>query len=299
MKEDNRHQETIQCPVCLSNAFLWLLVTLLALPFAGAKGQCVMENNAFLPGERLQMDVYFKWGLIMPKAGNVELLIDNAVNGTRNGNGQNGAAYRYRLLFKTTSMFDHIFKMRDTIDCHYSKDMQLLRSEKRVSEGGKYLVDDLKFTYNEGLTRVRSLRYNLEKTKIDTVLVSEDCMTDMLGATLFLRTHDISAMRVGDVIPFRIAVGRDRVNVRFRYAGQSIVEHGDNVKFKTKRFYMDIFDEAFTETKEAIEVWVSDDGNKIPIKIKAKLKIGSAEVKFRSISGNRHPLTSRIVIPSR
>jgi hypothetical protein len=87
--------------------------------------------------------------------------------------------------------------------------------------------------------------------------------------------------------------------VRFRYAGQSIVEHGDNVKFKTKRFYMDIFDEAFTETKEAIEVWVSDDGNKIPIKIKAKLKIGSAEVKFRSISGNRHPLTSRIVIPSR
>jgi hypothetical protein len=71
------------------------------------------------------------------------LLIDNAVNGTRNGNGQNGAAYRYRLLFKTTSMFDHIFKMRDTIDCHYSKEMQLLRSEKRVSEGGKYLVDDL------------------------------------------------------------------------------------------------------------------------------------------------------------
>ena len=123
MKEDNRHQETIQCPVCLSNAFLWLLVTLLALPLAGAKGQCVMENNAFLPGERLQMDVYFKWGLIMPKAGNVELLIDNAVNGPRNGNGQNGAAYRYRLLFKTTSMFDHIFKMRDTIDCHYSKDM--------------------------------------------------------------------------------------------------------------------------------------------------------------------------------
>ena len=106
-------------------------------------------------------------------------------------------------------------------------------------------------------------------------------------------------MRVGDVIPFSIAVGRDRVNVRFRYAGQSIVEHGDNVKFKTKRFYMDIFDEAFTETKEAIEVWVSDDGNKIPIKIKAKLKIGSAEVKFRSISGNRHPLNSRIVIPSR
>jgi hypothetical protein len=50
-----------------------------------------MENNAFLPGERLQMDVYFKWGLIMPKAGNVELLIDNAVNGTKNGNGQNAA----------------------------------------------------------------------------------------------------------------------------------------------------------------------------------------------------------------
>ena len=288
MKEHNRPEVQAR-QACLSKAFLGFLILLLAFPFTGVKSQCAMENNVFLPGERLQMEVYFKWGLLMPKAGNVTLSVNNT-----NG----GAAYRYRLLFKTTSMFDHIFKMRDTIDCYYSKDMQLLRSQKRVNEGGKYNVDDLTFTYNEGLTRVRSHRYNLEKTKIDTTLVSENCMTDMLGATLFLRMYDISSMSTGDVIPFRIAVGRDRVNVRFRYGGQRIVEQGDNIKFKTKLFYMDIFDEAFTETKEAVEVWISDDENKIPIKIKAKLKVGSAEVHFKSISGNRHPFTSRIVIPS-
>lgn len=297
MKEKNR-QVMLLCPGCLSRVSFWFLLLLFAFPFTGVKGQCAIENNVFLSGERLQLDVYFKWGLLMPKAGSVTLSIDNVNyngNGLKNGNSE--AAYRYRLLFRTTSMFDHIFRMRDTIDCHYSKEMQLLQSEKCVNEGGKYTVDDLRFTYKEGLTKVRSHRYNEVRTKIDTTLVSDVCMTDMLGATLFLRMQNTSSMSVGDVIPFRIAVGRDKINVRFRYAGQSIIERGDNVKFKTRRFYIDIFDEAFTETKEAIEVWISDDGNKIPVKIKAKLKIGSAEVHFKNITGNRYPLSSRIVIP--
>ena len=42
-----------------------------------------------------------------------------------------------------------------------------------------------------------------------------------------------------------------------------------------------------------------DDENHIPIKIRAKLKIGAAEVYYKSSKGLRYPLTSRVEIKRR
>ena len=61
----------------------------------------------------------------------------------------------------------------------------------------------------------------------------------------------------------------------------------------------DIYDDAFTQSKEAAEIWIGDDENHIPIKIRAKLKIGAAEVYYKSSKGFRYPLTSRVEIKRR
>ena len=90
-------------------------------------------------------------------------------------------------------------------------------------------------------------------------------------------------------------VGRELVNARFRYTGQQIVEHKE-AKFRTRHFYIDIYDEAFSQAKEAAEVWIGDDENHIPVKIRAKLKIGAAEVYYKDSYNLRAPLTCRIVV---
>ena len=81
-----------------------------------------------------------------------------------------------------------------------------------------------------------------------------DRMYDMLGATLYLRSLDWDEMQSGDSFPFNVAIGRDVVNISFRYTGQQIVERG-NVKYRTRHFYIDIYDEAFTQSKEAAEAY--------------------------------------------
>lgn len=270
---------------------LGLFVWLLFLPgMAGA--QTIVAKERFSAGEEVQYELYFKWGILMPRAGQAILSIDNARY-------KGDPAYHYRLLFRTSGMFEKIFTMRDTIDCYFSPEMLLLSSEKRVDENDYYLIDDLKFSYKDGKTTAHSHRYTPSRTKIDTMLVSEQYMFDMLGATMYLRSLDWGKMKQGDEFPFHVAIGRDRINISFRYTGQQIVERSETLKYRTRHFFIDIYDDAFTQSKAAAEIWMGDDENHIPVKIRAKLKIGAAEVYYKSSKGLRYPLSSRVEIPKR
>ena len=100
-------------------------------------------------------------------------------------------------------------------------------------------------------------------------------------------------------MPAALASDSGSVNISFRYTGQQIVERNETLKYRTRHFYIDIYDDAFTQSKEAAEIWIGDDENHIPIKIRAKLKIGAAEVYYKSSKGLRYPLTSRVEIRKR
>ncbi len=266
----------------------YLLICILFLPKV-SHAQQIPVGNRFNAGEVVEYDLYFKWGILMPRAGEASLSIQDSRY-------KDAPAYLYRLLFNTTGMFEKIYSMRDTIDCHFSPDMTLLRSEKRVNENDYYLIDDVTFSYSGNQTTARSHRYTLKQEKIDTLIVSEQLMFDMLGASMYLRSLDWTKMQRGDEFPFHVAIGRDRVNISFRYDGQQIVERSSKVKYRTRHFYIDIFDEAFTQSKAAAEIWIGDDENHIPVKIRAKLKIGAAEVHYKSSRNLRYPLTSRVAI---
>lgn len=274
-----------------SNCCSWLICLLLVLT-GTARAQSLPVADMFSSGEEVRYDLYFKWGILMPKAGHAVLSI-------RDTDYKHEPAYHYRLLFNTSGLFEKVYKMRDTIDCVFSPEMVLLSSQKRVNENDYYMVDDLTFDYRQGKTFVRSHRYTPTKTKIDTTLVSEQYMFDMLGATMYLRSLDWSTMKDGDEFPFHVAIGRERVNISFRYTGQQIVERSETLKYRTRHFYIDIYDDAFTQSKAAAEIWIGDDENHIPVKVRAKLKIGAAEVYYKSSKGLRYPLTSRVVISAR
>ena len=121
------------------------------------------------------------------------------------------------------------------------------------------------------------MRYTPKAVKVDTVLTADKgLLLDMLSATMFLRSIDWNNLSFDEAIPFQIAIGRDVVKSAFRYSGQQIVEYS-GVKYATRHFYIDVYDEAFTQSRAAGEVWISDDERHYPVKVRAKLNIGAAE----------------------
>ena len=269
--------------------FFILVFLLLTCNLHGVELKTSVQSSAMNYGERISYDIYFKWGMIMPRAGDATFSF-NRDNSVAN------ASSRYEMSFKTAKFFDNFFKMRDTMACYYSGDNKLMYSRKGSDEGGYYSVDELTFNYEKEKTSIHSLRYTPSRVRIDTVLTStDDNITDLLGAIYYLRGIDRSKLQTGDVFPIMVAVGREFVKVHFIYQHQAIVEHG-NAKYNTRYFKMDIFDDAFESTSASAEVWVGDDNNFLPIKVRSKLKIGYAEIYYKNSSNLAHPLTCRVEV---
>jgi len=291
MKESKivRLQAVRACRVSDFKMIRLLIVCLLFSFQANVRGQCRLENKPFIDGEKVEYSLYFKWGILMPKAG-------QAAIGFTKTQENNTPGYMYRLLFRTTGMFESVYKMRDTLACFHDENMVLLRGEKRSNEGGYYSVDKLSFTSEKDKVSAHSLRYTPSRVRIDTTLTATGCAFDMMGSVLYLRSLNYDKINTGDRFSFKVMIGRDVVNVSFHYKGQTILER-DNAKYKTRYFSMDIYDDVFEHSESAAEIWIGDDENRIPVKIRAKLKIGAAEAYYASSSGLRYPLTCRIEMP--
>jgi hypothetical protein len=266
-----------------------ICIILILGSFQQLSAQCRLNKEAFVPGEEVHMNVYFHWGLLMPKAGSAIMYMDKS---DHNGN----ETLRQQLTFKTTSFFDKIYSMRDTVDTHYDANYTPIYYLKKADEDGYFLWDEMIFNYDNKITTVPTKRWDRNRTKIDTTHVVDGCLFDALSVSMYLRGLDAQTIEIGDEFPANFIMGRDIIKVSYRYGGQEIIERGKNL-YRTRKFYMDVEDEAVTQTKNALEIWLSDDENKIPIKIRAKLKIGAAEAYFTKAKGLRFPLTSEIRIP--
>lgn len=281
------HPQGVRAYGSKSGAFL--ITCLFFFLHSNAWGQCSIENQPFTPGEKVEYALYFKWGFLMPRAGHATLDYSKIQE-------YDTAEYRYRLLFRTTGLFESVYKMRDTLACYFNENMVLQRGVKHSDEGGYYSIDRLTFAYEGKKVSTHSLRYTPSRIRIDTTLTTQGCAFDLMGTVVYLRSLDYTEMKTGDRFSFKVMIGRDVVNVKFNYKGQTILER-DNVKFKTLLFAIDIYDDAFEHNESAAEIWIGDDENRIPVKIRAKLKLGAGEAYYSTSSGLKYPLTCRIEMP--
>ncbi|GHT64022.1 hypothetical protein FACS189451_11340 [Bacteroidia bacterium] len=251
------------------------------------------EDAPFKEGEILKYNINYKWGLVMMKAGTANYTITKGHYG-------NSRTYKTALDFRTSSFFDGIFKVRDTLFSHISTDLEPLYNVRRINEGKTRFWEEIFVqAHSENYTKVRVKRQNPETVKFDTTLVSDNAGYDILSIFTFARTLDYSKVKQDQTFHISSFVGKDRVSITVHFKGQAVIEKNEHVKYKAYLLVIDIGDAVFNESKNAMEVWVSDDKNHVPLKLKAKLKIGAAEATLTSWQNLKYPFTSEVKISNR
>ena len=233
------------------------------------------DNTSFTKEETWNYTIRYKYGLVVMRAGSAQYQLQAA---NYNGN----PAVRSWLTFKTNSFFDKIFMIRDTLTGYATLPGFVPLYHKRlVHEGNTHFMEEMwTQKFGEDFTEVRVRRIQNEKVRIDTILTTPNVGYDFFNVFLYLRKLNYSDLKPGDKFHITTFLGNKKANLIIRYMKPVVFEGSNKQPRSAFHLSIDVSNEVFSEAKNAMEVWISDDEHHIPLKMKAKLKIGAAEAEL-------------------
>ena len=109
----------------------------------------------------------------------------------------------------------------------------------------------------------------------------------MISIVYYARTLDFSQMKKGDKKTISSLSGKRVVNMDIEFQGIEKVKANDGREYNCLKLVLVINTEAFEDKKEAMKVYLSNDINRVPIRIDSQLKIGSTRAILKSYKGLR------------
>jgi hypothetical protein len=249
---------------------------------------CSAQEKPFDAGEELHYDIHYKYGLITMKAGTATFAINPSEKSA-------DSSVHTSLTFKTTSFFDRIHKMRDTLKSTLNERLEPIYNIRKVNEGNTHYSEEIFFNaFGYDYSEVRVIRKNQAGAiRFDTVHHSSNAGFDLLSILTFARTLDYEKMYSGETLQITNFIGRDRVDAFVRFAGTETLKTREGSKYQSFKLNIDASDSAFKESGNAMEIWIGADKNRLPLKLKAKLKIGAGEAELVSSKNLKYPLESK------
>jgi len=234
----------------------------------------VAQEKAFKEGEWLEFKVKYGWF-------NASIAGLEIKNDTINDK----AVYRIVGFGKTTGLLDVFFKVRDHYESYIDKeDVKPYKFIRDLSEGGYTKNKMILFDHEKKIATVHDYKYDTIHKHSFT-----DFTQDMISGLYYLRNKvDTKTLKKGDFISVNLFFDERNHDFRTKFLGREVVEtsFGEVPCLIFKPYVMS--GRVFKE-QEGVTVWISDDKNKIPIKVEAELAVGSITAKLDKFKGLLHP----------
>lgn len=235
-----------------------------------------VNNDAFVQGEFLKYKVHY--GFI--NAGYCELKVDTVPHEINERRCLHIVGKGY-----TNSTFDIFYKVRDVYESYIDMDALVSWKFKRlISEGKYYSYTETHFDhYNNQADYVN------RKKKIITHEVPPN-IQDVISAFYYARArYDHSKLKPGDKISLRNFIDEKTVNLQAKMLKRETIKVNGQ-KYNTIKFNLNIEEAGLITDGSKIFMWISDDKNKIPVRIASELLIGKLKADLIESKGLKHPL---------
>lgn len=268
------------------NAFLKSLVLFLFLLIgtSSTQAQCLEKNFAFQAGEKLVFRGYYNWGFLWVAAGEVEL----SVAADRY---ENKDVFKIKGEGKNVKAFDWFFKLRDTLTCYADrKTLSPYYFDRRTHEAKYDAHHEYWFDYPNN--KINSKIQKREKpVKRDTIQI-KPCTFDILSVAYYVRNLDFSKHKKGDKIPLSMLIDNEIHSLYIRYRGLETIKTKSGERFECLKFSPLLVEGTMFKGGEDMTVWLSNDDNRIPIMVEAKVLVGSVKGILENYDGLRNTKNS-------
>ncbi|HTO16038.1 MAG TPA: DUF3108 domain-containing protein [Edaphocola sp.] len=250
-----------------------LIICLFVSSFSvGQSGFCGLENKVINPGEQVDFVVYYNLNKLWIPAGKVTFT-------TQLSNLSGVPVYHIVGKGQTYPSYDWIYKVEDTYESFI--DTSTLLSMKFVRK-----VNENRKKKDEYVRLVPSKNKAFTNFKEFTI---PDCTQDVLSSVYYARNLDFNSMKNGSLISYNMFLDEEVHQLYIRYLGKETIttRYGTFTTFKLRPL---LVEGTVFKGGEDMDVYVTDDDNRIPVRIKTKILVGSIIVDMVSFKGQRYPM---------
>jgi len=258
---------------------VFLLILGLLVISKSAIGQFTSKNQAFTFGEELVFEVSYGW-LNLAEArmqvGKKEIHSDSKVH------------YKIDAFGKTKGAATIFGRVNDNWGTHLDTSTLLPSLSYRHIEEGNYRKHELvHFDQENGVAKMEL--YDKENRILKEVKEYKlpGNVQDLVSGFYFLRTLDLANLKKGQEITITGFFDKEIYNLKLIYEGTEKLKTNLGEK-ETYIFSPRMPKNKLFRGEFPVKVWVTKDQNKIPVKIKANLFIGSLNLDIASAKGLRN-----------
>lgn len=253
----------------MTNRIIFGLI--LGLSFSSDQGICQCQDiqSILVPGEKIEYEVAYNWGIVWVDAGTVHFQIDTLL---RDGKPH----YMFESVGRSFRFYDWLFKVRDRFRALVTTDGFLpVWFERDTYEGGYEVLNRYHYYWDRGIV-VSETENSNKPYSIDTLAI-EPCTFDVLSAVYYARSLDITGIDSGDSIPLRFLIDGAFYDLYIRYLGQETIQNRDQKMYHCNVFSAQLVQGTIFSGGENMFVWITSDARKIPVIIEAKIRVGSVK----------------------
>jgi len=202
---------------------------------------------------------------------------------------QGKSVYHAKGYGYTTGVTKVFFKVEDDYQSYFNKNTnEPYRFIRKIDEGGYTKDQEGFFNYSNSTVLVKDYKNKEENTYSITENVQ-----DIVSSFYYLRNHPkIDSLKKNEFLEIDMFFDGEIFKFKLKYLGNETI----NTKFgkiESMKFTPYVQAGRVFKAKESLTVWVSADDNKLPLRVKASLAVGSLKADLEEHRGLKYELKTR------
>ncbi|WP_316816462.1 DUF3108 domain-containing protein [Pedobacter nyackensis] len=188
----------------------------------------------------------------------------------------------FKLLVdgETSGTFDIFYKIRDHYDSYIDKNnLKPYFYQENIREGSYRRHDKARFQQENKKVVATQGTFTTPTTQT----------FDLVSAYYFARSLDISKMKSGDLVKLNYFLGDEINQLEIQFVGREVVKTKLG-KIKCLKFSPSIKPGRVFRKDSKLYLWITDDGNRVPVKAQVEIIVGSVTMEIKSADGLKYPL---------
>ena len=175
-----------------------------------------------------------------------------------------------------------MYKVRDHYETYLdSESMAPLKYFKSVRENS-YKDKDLVY-YDHSTGHIKGHKKDMDAPQY---------VQDLVSSLFYARTYDFENATIGETFPIDIYMDQEIYNLKFKYLGKETLKTDvGKVNCYVMRPQL-VVDRVFKD-EDDMTVWVTADANRIPVRVKTDIWVGSLKIDLTSYSGIANNFSSK------